>query len=355
MAIETVHLPELSELATKALNTSRLSLPPNLQTLNLSDSGVQRVLGEGFRPLKMLQLLDLRGCPVSEFPPDLLQGLTELRVIHTDNYTLCCPAILSKGFNVISCQAPSDEISSCESLLRSNIYRVFLFLFAVLALIDNVGSLASRHFQSKKKKTIGFDVFVTSLCISDLLMGVYLAVIGVVDQLYQGDYMWKDIEWKSSAACQFAGFLSLLSSEVSALIICLINADRFLVLRFSTRSALLACCVVWTHHPERLPRPRLLLRHSHRHQLCPLPADRRRAGHHFHVDPANRLHVNENMTRAKDLTIARRLIAIAVSDFLCWFPSVCWGCWRQGVSPSPERSTWALCPLTQLSTRSCTH
>ena len=77
-------------------------------------------------------------------------------------------------------------------------------------------------------------------------MGVYLAVIGVVDQLYQGDYMWKDIEWKSSAACQFAGFLFLLSSEVSALIICLINADRFLVLRFplsqlrfSTRSALL--------------------------------------------------------------------------------------------------------------------
>ena len=113
------------------------------------------------------------------------------------------------------------------------------------------------------------------------------------------------------------------------------------------------------HHPERLPQPRLLLRHFHRHQLCPLPADRRRAGHHFHVDPANRLHVNENTTRAKDLTIARRLITIAVSDFLCWFPSVCWGCWRQGVSPSPERSTWAwpssLCPLTQLSTRSCTH
>ena len=357
VAIETVHLPELSELATKTLNISRLSFPPNLQTLNLSDSGVQRVLGAGFRPLKMLQTLDLRGCPVSEFPPDLLQGLTELRVIHTDNYKLCCPAILPKGFNVISCHAPSDEISSCESLLRSNIYRVFLFLFAILALIGNVGSLASRHFQSKKKKTIGFDVFVTSLCISDLLMGVYLAVIGVVDQLYQGDYMWKDTEWKSSAACQFAGFLSLLSSEVSALIICLITADRFLVLRFplsqlrfSARSALLACCVVWTVGLALAAIPLLPVTSHWRFYsqtgICvPLPITRNDfPGHDYSFGilivtnfvlflliaagqviiftsiQANRLHVNENTTRVKDLTIARRLITIAVSDFLCWFP-----------------------------------
>ena len=50
-----------------------------------------------------------------------------------------------------------------------------------------------------------------------------------------------------------AGFLSLVSSEVSALMICLITLDRFIVLRFPftqirfrQKSALLACGLVWS-------------------------------------------------------------------------------------------------------------
>nr|KAG5685222.1 hypothetical protein BaRGS_030460 [Batillaria attramentaria] len=67
---------------------------------------------------------------------------------------------------------------------------------------------------------------------SDLLMGVYLAMIGVADRLYQGTYLWEDVQWRNSVACKVAGFLSLLSNEASAFIICLITADRFVVTRF---------------------------------------------------------------------------------------------------------------------------
>ena len=83
-------------------------------------------------------------------------------------------------------------------------------------------------------------------------MGVYLAIVGVADQVYRGEYLWYDDHWKQSAVCKVAGFLSLMSTEVSAFIICLITLDRFLALRFpfsrlhfSRGSALTACAVVW--------------------------------------------------------------------------------------------------------------
>jgi hypothetical protein len=69
-------------------------------------------------------------------------------------------------------------------------------------------------FIEKSASTKGYDVFVTHLSVADFLMGVYLAIIGVADRVYIGDYLWSDREWKTSAACKTAGFLALVSNEV---------------------------------------------------------------------------------------------------------------------------------------------
>ena len=55
-----------------------------------------------------------------------------------------------------------------------------------------------------------FHFFLTTLNVSDLLMGCYLAVVGSADQVYRGVYFWHDAAWRSSAWCHVAGFLSLL-------------------------------------------------------------------------------------------------------------------------------------------------
>ena len=351
-----IRVLDLSRVDMKTLNDSILVILSNVQQLNLSGTGLQRVIGAGFRKLQMLQTLDLRGCPVSEFPPDLFECLTELQTIYTDNYRLCCPVILPDGFNAFNCHAPSDYISSCESLLRSNIYRIFLSLFAALSLLGNVGSLAGRLILGKGRCRIGFDILVTKLCIADFLMGLYLAVIGVADRLYEGEYMWKDIQWKNGAACKFAGFLYLLSSEVSALIICLITADRFLVLRFplsqlrfSPRSALLACCAVWTLGLTLAAIPLLPVtahwRFYSQTGICvPLPITRNDVpGYDYSFGilivlnfvlvllislgqmsiliavRADTLLTNDTEKSSKDRSVARRVINIAMSNVLCWF------------------------------------
>nr|KAG5710532.1 hypothetical protein BaRGS_013178 [Batillaria attramentaria] len=225
------------------------------------------------------------------------------------------------------------------------------------SLVGNVGSFVYRAIIDKVSNSHGFGVFVTHLCLADSLMGVYLAVIGVADRLYQGNYLWKDREWKHSTTCKSAGFLSLLSSEVSAFIICLITLDRFLVLRFpfshfhfERRSAHVACAIVWAVGLVLAAIP-LLPVTSHwefysQTGICiPLPIARNDfAGHTYSFSVVivlnfvlflviaagqvfiywsirtNSMTASDTTKTSKDLTIARRLITIAVSDFLCWFP-----------------------------------
>lgn len=56
---------------------------------------------------------------------------------------------------------------------------------------------------------------IANLAVSDLLMGMYLLTIAVVDIYYRGVYSVYDSAWRSSKLCAFAGFLSTFSSELS--------------------------------------------------------------------------------------------------------------------------------------------
>ena len=230
-----------------------LPIFPNLRKLNFSHCGIRGIVGPTLQAVTNLVEIDLRGCPMVSFQRGLFEGLDKLDRVFTDNSKLCCPAILPTHFNLLNCHAPFDEISSCKALLRSGVYRVSLSVLAAAALSGNVASFVLRVFSKTKKTKLAFGVFVTHLCVSDLFMGIYLAIIGVADLVYLGSYLWNDSHWRFSSACTFAGFLSMLSSEVSAFIVCLITVDRFLVLRspfgqirFSKATAHVAAIAAWS-------------------------------------------------------------------------------------------------------------
>ena len=347
---------DISRVNIQKINASMMGVFSNLHSVNLSTCNVETVIGDGFQSLSQLRVLDLRGCPMVEFPSVIFQGLELLQHVYADNYKICCSDTLPVDFNTNNCLAPSDHLSSCENLLRSNVYRVLLAGFGILSLLGNFVSFVYRVVTNAAGKS-GFGVFVTHLCVSDFFMGVYLGIIGVADRLYQGTYLWKDAEWKGSAMCQLAGFLSLLSSEVSAFIICLITLDRFLVLRFpfsqlrfQNRSAHMACVLAWCAGLVLAAVP-LLPFTSHwnfygQTGICiPLPTTNTDfAGQKYTFNVmivlnfvlflliavgqfvvywairSNSMSSTDTSRKSKDLTIARRLMTIVVSDFLCWFP-----------------------------------
>ena len=349
---------DLSMVEMHKVDPSVLRLFPNLQSLNLSHCHVQHVQDRGFQLLKSLQVLDLGGCPLSSIPKSMLLGLDSLRHVWADNYKVCCRENLPVGFVLDQCVAPSDEISSCGALLRSDLYRFSLAIFATLATVGNTLSIVLRLFVLKGKQQSGYTVFVTHLCVSDFLMGVYLVMIGAADRIFINTYLWEDTEWRSSVSCKMAGFLSLMSSEVSASIICLVTVDRFLVvrfpfsrLRFQRRSAQLGCLVLWAMGSVLAAIPLLPATSSWQFYsqtgICiPLPITRQDfPGHDYAfailiifnfvlflfiavgqlavytaIRSQSMADKNDSDKRSKDLEVARRLFVVVVSDFLCWFP-----------------------------------
>ena len=347
----------LSFVEVRELDPSVLHTFPNLQHLDLSHCHVQHVQGS-FQSLTSLRSLDVRMSPLTSFPKSIFRGLSSLRRVLADNYKVCCPATLPVGFVVSQCLAPSDEISSCDALLRSDLYRVSLAVFATLATVGNVLSLVLRVMVIKSKQHSGYPVFVTHLCVSDFMMGVYLVIMGGADRVYMNTYLWEDTGWRNSVTCKVAGFLSLLSSEVSASIICLVTVDRFLVvrfpfsrLRFQRRSAQLCCLVLWTMGTVLATVPLLPATvswhfYSQTGICIPLPVTRQDLpGHDYafavmiifnfvlflliavgqlfiylSVRSQSMAEQDDSDRRSKDLALAQRLFTVVVSDFLCWFP-----------------------------------
>ena len=346
---------DVSRTGLKGRAVTLASGLPDLRVLNLSHCGLSSL--QGLQQLAHLHVLDVRGSDVHEFPRDVLQGMQELGLVQADNAKLCCPASLPAGFNLHRCLAPADELSSCDALLRSAVYRVALTVFSVLALLGNLASFIFRLRLPSSSRRLGFHVFVMQLCVSDFLMGVYLAMIGVADRVYLGSYLWKDASWRHSAACHVAGFLSLLSSETSALTVCLITLERFIVIcfpfsrvHFQGRSAYVACGLTWALGlvVAALPLTPTLAHwrfYSNTGICLPLPITRADfAGHRYSFGVmivANlalfllialgqaliywsvRLHtmaVTDTNAKVKDAVIARRLLTVVMSDFLCWFP-----------------------------------
>ena len=346
---------DMSFVELQTMDPSVLRLFPNLETLNLSHCNLHHVHGQGFQLLTALKVLDVTKCPLTSFPKFMLRGLSSLQSVTADNYKVCCSANLPEAFVDSQCLAPSDEISSCDALLRLDLYRFSLVVFATLATVGNTLSFVFRVFFLKEKQQSGYGVFVTHLCLSDFMMGVYLVMIGAADRIYKNTYLWEDTDWKNSVACNMAGFLSLLSSEVSVSLICLITMDRFIAVRFpfsrarfQHRSAQLGCLIQWIMGLVLAAVPLLPASWHFYSQtaICiPLPVTRQDFPGQvyafavmiifnfvlFVFIATGQLFIymairSQSMAkkdidrRSKDLAVAQRLFTVVLSDFLCWFP-----------------------------------
>ena len=107
----------------------------------------------------------MRGSPLKDFPSDLLRSLVSLKLVYAHHYKLCCEAMLPEDFNVNNCHAEQDLLASCKDLLKSNVYRVFLWLFASLSIVGNVGSFVARLCFATKAQVWEVSVSLSPICL----------------------------------------------------------------------------------------------------------------------------------------------------------------------------------------------
>ena len=155
------------------------------------------------------------------------------------------------GLSIKSCHSPAAVFSSCHRLLGSTTVRRAVFLLALMSLTGNLASLGLRHgLRKRRTKTNDVpSVFVPNLNVCNCLMGVYLTMLAVADQLQGGDYLWRERAWRSSSWCFASGFLFFLSTEVSVFTVTVATLERCWVLsracgNVKTRKASVLLCVV---------------------------------------------------------------------------------------------------------------
>ncbi|ESO84313.1 hypothetical protein LOTGIDRAFT_132442 [Lottia gigantea] len=351
----------LDDTAITALQANTFEGLDTLEELYFTNGSLQTVEDGAFESLILLNKLDLRNQEIETFSGGLFSGLDTLEYLYTDSYRFCCvkPASVADE----NCKPEADEFSSCTDLMRRETLRIFMWILGLVAVAGNFLTILYRIIFDRAGFKRGYGIFVTNLGISDFLMGIYMLIIASADALFRGRYIWNDSWWRNSPYCQLAGILTTVSSEASALFLCLITLDRFLIIkypfgqyRFTRRSSLIGVSIVWLFSVLMglipiLPGTGFTGRLYSRTGIClalPLTRDRT-SGWQFSTGLfiffnfvtfllicLGQIMMYRSMVKSgavaqskerrnRDIEVARRLSLIVLTDFVCWFPICCMG------------------------------
>ncbi|KAH9505290.1 hypothetical protein Btru_059177 [Bulinus truncatus] len=378
------HLLQVIDLSYTNIQSLPLNLFKsliNLKHLNLRNTKIKSFHDLLIPPKFELFTFDIRGLTMEDVTVDYFHNLSIKSLILTDDYRLCCPVVLGKLIPPDKCIAPRDVISTCQHLVGDTFKRVTIWIIGIVTLAGNGAVLIDRLLWSKQMTAKSYDTFVTGLAVSDLLMGIYLIIIASVDIHYHDEYVFKDSEWKRSYFCLFSGFLSTLSSEMSTFFICLITLDRFLAIRFpfrqptfSTPSRRLSISVVCLTASALALIPAIYPTwqiYSSNGLCLALPLSYKKfVGWQYNVAVcmivnfvlfliiasgqvaifasivSGKRSIESSVTknsknRAQEISVAKKLAFVAVSDFLCWFPIGIMGMFSlNGHEFGPDVYTW---------------
>ena len=238
---------DLSETHLGVIDSQLLSLTPGIWYLNISFCDLRSIGPQGFQSLHEMKELDIRGNFIQHFPHDIFRGLSSLELILSAHYRLCCSDILPTRSSDIKCVAQQNVLSSCQNLFAADFYRLLYLSFSILAVLGNVACCFSNLVVRRN-----ICVFMVCLHCANLCMGIHTTVIAAAQEMFLSQYSKYEQRWTSSVACKVAGFMWLLSSEVSVLTTFLFTAEILIVLcfplsvhRFNKTSAVMACATTW--------------------------------------------------------------------------------------------------------------
>ncbi|KAL6098723.1 rxfp2 [Pungitius sinensis] len=201
------------------------SLSKSLLKLNISHNPLLRIHPSHFNHLTHLQSLALEGIEISNIQTKMFLPMKNLSHIYFETFQYC-----SYAPHVRSCKPNTDGISSFEDLLANMVLRVSVWVMAFITCFGNLFVIGMRSLIRAENNLHAACIKV--LCCADCLMGVYLFFVGVFDIKFRGQYNRNALLWMESIECRTIGFLAMLSSEVSVLLLTYLTLEKFLVIVF---------------------------------------------------------------------------------------------------------------------------
>ena len=296
-----------------------------------------------------------------------------------DHFMFCCYA---KAWNpTLSCDSPKGVFSSCDDLLKGKALRICIWILGCIAIVGNLTVIIWR-IKDKEENRVQ-SMLITNLSIADFLMGVYLLIIAAMDARWKGEYFKHDTAWRSGIGCKLAGILSMLSSEVSVMILTIITAVRYVtvvysfkVRRINRKKAAVFCTIAWilgilisvipTFNISYFSDKEKGFGFYSRSAVC-LPlhlSDEKPVGWEYSVSffiginfvsfmfilmAYSRIFLKirkssravRSKSQKRENSMARRMLFIVLSDFCCWMPIIIIGVLSLiGKFPDPEKKAY---------------
>ncbi|KAL7390658.1 hypothetical protein ABVT39_025247 [Epinephelus coioides] len=201
------------------------SLFKSLLKLNISHNPLLHIHPSHFNHLIHLQSLALEGIEIPYIQTKMFLPMKNLSHIYFKKFQYC-----SYAPHVRSCKPNTDGISSFEDLLANVVLRVSVWVMAFITCFGNLFVIGMRSLIRAENNLHAACIKV--LCCADCLMGVYLFFVGVFDVKFRGQYNRNALLWMESVECRTIGFLAMLSSEVSVLLLTYLTLEKFLVIVF---------------------------------------------------------------------------------------------------------------------------
>ncbi len=132
--------------------------------------------------------------------------------------TVCLPE--STVFN------PCDDLLGNQDFLRVAIWFVIFLSLAGNGLVFVVFVGYTLILRRTKQDLFIIHFMYFNLAMADMIMGVYLLIIAIVDASTVDNFFRTDISWRTGHGCGFAGFCAITSTVVSVYVLLVITLER---------------------------------------------------------------------------------------------------------------------------------
>lgn len=217
------HLVDLDLSANRIKHINRLTFAYQLSIhrLVLESNRQLKLLPENtFAELPQLKSLNLKSIEFDYLEPETFSHLQLLDFIYFAKFRYCHYAT-----HVRVCHPLTDGLSSTKELLAFPILKYAVWIVALVCSLGNVFVFVWRTVSPHEDQSLS--LFVRNLSIADLMMGIYLCVIGWQNRNFGENFSQHAIKWMSSWQCASIGFLAILSSELSVFILTIITVERY--------------------------------------------------------------------------------------------------------------------------------
>ena len=236
---------DLSFNLLKSLESKCFSTTKFLKSLKINDNLIESLGKHCFHNLIKLRYLNVMNNPLIQLHSHFLIQISywmifsidniglldinhrafdglQINLISTMDYYICCMV----SINTV-CMASKPWFIACSEILPSLSMKLFYKTVSITVCILNFLSIALQIRSYKSNKN--FSLIVISININDILCGIYLSYIWIVDLSFGDSFKAKEESWRSGNLCLIAFTTALFFTVLTENLLILLSLSRLMV------------------------------------------------------------------------------------------------------------------------------